>query len=150
MSYDMMVFKPGVPPDDRIGFIAWFSQVVRLRDGHMLTDPSVTTPELAGWHRDMSRIFPDVATIKFDINTAEEVMAADYRFTQQAVFARFDWQVSRNAYQQGIKLARRYQLGFFDASGEFATVWNVNASGLLQVAHRGETMFLEEDNRIRA
>lgn len=150
MSYDMMVFTPGVPPADRLGFIAWFSQVVRLRDGHMVNDPSLATPELAAWHQEMSRLFPPVATVRFTSNTSEEVMAADYRFAPDAIFARFDWQVSRNAYRRGLKLARQHQLGFFDASGDFATVWNVNGSGLLQVAHRGETMFLHEQARIRA
>ena len=149
MSYDIMVFTPGVPPPDRLGFIAWFSQVVRLRDGHMANDPSLAPPELAVWHRDMSRLFPSVPTVRFRSNSAEEVMAADYRFSPDAIFARFDWQVSRNAYRQALKFARQHQIGFFDASGEFATVWNVNGAGLLQVAHRGETMFLDEESRVR-
>lgn len=46
-----MVFEPGGAPFDRLAFIAWFSQVARLRDRHLLPDPTTASPALQRWYR---------------------------------------------------------------------------------------------------
>ena len=48
-------------------------------------------------------------------------------------------QVSRKAYQVGMKLARIYGLGFFDASGENALCYTW-VNGRFILAHRGENI----------
>lgn len=141
MSYDLMVFEPGAAPEDRHAFIAWFSQVVRLREGHMASEPTCTTPRLRDWYADMSAAFPHVREmpVRPFTGTRADDFATDYRFHPQAVFARFEWKVSRRAYHIGMRHARWHQLGFFDASGESASVYTV-ANGRLVLAHRGERL----------
>lgn len=138
MSYDLLVFEPGAAPDDRLAFMAWFSQVVRLRDGHLRTDPERTAPALRNWYEGMTQAFPPIGSDRAGrIEMQEDQLNADYRFSEQAVFARFEWKVSRKAYHLGMKLARMYGLGFFDASGENAMCYTV-ANGRFVLAHRGD------------
>jgi hypothetical protein len=151
MSYDLLVFKPGVPPDDRVGFISWFAQVVRLRDGHLRADPSGTDPRLIGWQRDMERMFP-CSPIRFGRtpDTEDEIIGADYRFGPDVVFARLDWRLSRKAQAHGLKLARTHSIGFFDAGAERAPVWTVTPAGAFQMAHREEAAQRDPRSRLRA
>lgn len=140
MSYDLLVFEPTAAPDDRVAFIAWFSQVIRLREGHLLSDPSYASPALRSWYEGMGRAFPHIGTA--DAGRAEmqeDQINADYRFSPNAIFARFEWQVSRKAYHLAMKLARTYGLGFFDASGDNAMCYTW-ANGRFVVAHRGESI----------
>lgn len=140
MSYDLLVFEPAAAPADRMAFIAWFSQVVRLRDGHMLSNPSETSPNLRLWYQGMVEAFPHIGTARAGkAEMQEDDINADYRFSPDAVFARFEWQVSRKAYQVGMKLARIYGLGFFDASGENALCYTW-VNGRFILAHRGENI----------
>jgi hypothetical protein len=140
VSYDLLVFAPAAAPGDRIAFIAWFSQVVRLRDGHLLPDPSQTSPALRGWYHGMNEAFPHVGTAAAGrAEMLEDEINADYRFSPDAVFARFEWRVSRKAYHLGMKLARAYGLGFFDASGENAMCYTW-VNGRFILAHRGESL----------
>jgi hypothetical protein len=135
-----MVFEPGAAPDDRLAFVAWFSQVVRLRDGHLLPDPTTASPALQRWYEGMTYAFPPTgSTHAGKVEMQEDELAADYRFAPSAVFARFELRVSRKAYPLAMKLARMNRLGFFDASGESATCYTV-VNGRFIVAHRGETI----------
>jgi hypothetical protein len=139
VSYDLMVFEPGVPPDDRHAFIAWFASVIRLREGHLRTDPLHASPALRGWHEGMSREFPQVGTPRASLEVQENERTVDYRFAPAAIFARFEWRVSRKAYHLGMRHARANNLGFFDLSGDSASVYTV-VNGRFVVAHRGEAM----------
>ncbi len=131
-----MVFESGVAPSDRTEFLAWYSQVMRLRDGHLGVDPRVTTPRLQAWHRDMARKFPGVSgPISSDATSGA---CGDYRFAEKAVVVRFDWEVSRKARYAAQKLAREHQVAFFDASGDGSPVWEVRSDGGHYLAHSGE------------
>lgn len=135
-----MVFEPAAAPDDRIAFIAWFSQVMRLRDGHMLPDPTQASPALQRWYEGMAYAFPPIgSTHAGSVQMKEDEINADYRFAPNAVFARFEWRISRRAYHVAMKLARMNGLGLFDASGESATCYTV-VNGRFIVAHRGDTI----------
>ena len=140
MSYDLLVFEPAAAPADRIAFIAWFSQVIRLREGHLLPDPAQASPALRNWYEGMTRAFPHLGTAGADrTEMQEDQINTDYRFSPDAIFARFEWKVSRKAYHLGMKLARTYGLGFFDASADNATCYTW-VNGRFVVAHRGESV----------
>jgi hypothetical protein len=148
VSYDLLVFEPGIPPDDRVAFIAWFSQVIRLRDGHLAADPTQTSPSLQRWHEGMAEKFPQVGTPRAHRPDAREIdFNADYRFAPHAIFARFEWSVSRKAYHHAMKLARLHGCGFFDASGENAMVYTF-VNGRFILAHRGEASHDDEKPRL--
>ncbi|MEQ1608710.1 MAG: hypothetical protein ABL956_07065 [Hyphomonadaceae bacterium] len=140
MSYDLMVFEPGAPPEGRPDFIAWFSDVVRLRDGHMSPDPAKASPSLCRWYQGMDRLFPHLGTPRANQPGAlEHGRVADYRFAPHAVFATFEWPAWRKAYYVAMRLAKLNGVGFFDASGESATVFTF-VNDRFVVAHRGERL----------
>lgn len=152
MSYDLLAFKPGAQPADRVDFIAWFAQVVRLRDGHLRADPAETDPALLAWQRDMSRVFPSQptrlrASAQAPAESDDELMGADYRFGPQVVYARLDWRLSRKAQAHALKLARQHHVGLFDASGDRGAVWTVMPDGQFLLAHRGETIVGDAKHR---
>lgn len=144
MSYDLLVFEPGAAPvEDRTAFLAWFSQVVRLRDGHLLSDPAQTSPALQRWYAGMTEAFPHIGSARAgQSEMQEDEINADYRFAPAAVFARFEWQVSRKAYHLAMKHARANGLGFFDASGESALCYTV-VNGRFILAHRGDPVLAD-------
>ena len=141
MSYYLLAFRPGAAPEDRADFVAWFAQVVRLRDGHLSADPTQTWAPLAAWQRDMNREFSTRARrpIGAPVDPDDEIMPADYRFGADIVYARLDWRLSRKAQLVALKLARTHMVGLFEAGGERASVWSVTG-GVFQLAHRGEAV----------
>jgi hypothetical protein len=150
MSYDLLAFRPGVAPADRVDFIAWFSQVVRLRDGHLRDDPSQTDAALRAWHADMEKAFPSQPPRDPHADVDEDaIIGADYRFGPDVVFARLDWRQSRRAQTLALKLARNHLVGLFDAGAERAPVWTVTSSGGFQLLHRDERLAPEERGRLR-
>lgn len=144
MSYDLLVFEPGAAPvHDRLAFLAWFKQVVRLREGHLASDPARTSPALRGWYEEMTQVFPHVVGGHAGLDDSDN-FKADYRFAPHAVFARFEWPVSRKAHYHAMKHARLKHLGFFDASGETAAAYTF-VKGRFMIAHAGDP--IATDNR---
>lgn len=140
MSYDLLVFEPSAAPDDRVAVIAWISQVIRLCEGQLLSDPSTASPALRNWYEGMTRAFPHIGTANaLPAEMRADQINADYRFSPNAIFARFEWQVSRRAYHLGMRLARAYKLGFFDASAENAACFTWQ-NGRYVLAHRCESV----------
>jgi hypothetical protein len=137
MSYDLMIFDPAGPPADRAGFLAWYASVARMGDGKLSTDASVTMPALRSWYQDMAKQFPSVfgpdGSRRVDLDTDNRT---EYRFTDQAVFASFQWEASRHAYRQANKLTRFYNVGLFEVSGDTAAVWGPTPKGFYALIHR--------------
>lgn len=137
MSYDLMLFDPAGPPADRAGFLAWYSSVARMGDGKLTTDPSVAMPALRAWHQDMVRHFPSAfGPDGGQLGEIDDENRAEYRFTEQAVFASFQWEASRHAHRQASKLARMHHIGLFEVSGDTAAVWAPTAKGFFALIHR--------------
>jgi hypothetical protein len=124
MSYDLMVFDPAAPPGDRIGFLSWYSDTARWGDGSLVSDPAGAPPALQAWYRDMIRQFPaTTGPDARDQSSHHEDRYAEYRFCSKAVFAAFQWEASRHAQMQALKLARMHGVGLFEVSGENGSVW---------------------------
>jgi hypothetical protein len=138
MSYDLMAFDPAGPPADRAGFLAWYSAIARMGDGKLTRDPSITQPNLRAWHQDMIKHFP--SSIGLDgsqqLGDMDGDNRAEYRFTDQAVFASFQWEASRHAHRQATKLARLHNVGLFEVSGDTAAVWGPTPKGFYTLIHR--------------
>ena len=132
-----MVFDPAGPPSDRAGFLAWYSAVARMGDGKLTTDPSVAMPALRAWHQDMIKHFPSsIGPDGRPLAEMDDENRTEYRFTDQAVFAGFQWEASRHAHRQASKLARMHNIGLFEVSGETAAVWGPTPKGLYTLIHR--------------
>jgi hypothetical protein len=138
-----MVFDPDTPPSERDGFLSWFFRTIRLQDGHLTVNPSIAAPALLDWYRDMKVAYPPVAGPDApEIADRDDTSRTDYRFADTAVFARFDWDVSRQAYRRAMKLAHLHNVGFFDVSGEQAWVWMPAPGDRFIVAHCGDKVIL--------
>ncbi len=149
MSYDLFVFEPGeAPVNDRLAFLAWFKQVVRLREGHLASDPAQTSPALRAWYGQMSQVFPHVVGGHAGLEDSDN-FKADYRFAPHAVFARFEWAVSRKAHYHAMKQARLNSLGFFDASGETAAVYAF-VQKRFTIAHAGDPLLQHAETALAA
>jgi hypothetical protein len=139
MSYDVAVFDPAAPPGDRIGFLSWYTEIARGGDGTLVSNPAIVSPALQAWYRDMIKGFP--ATNGPDdagLAATENDNRAEYRFAPNAVFVGFQWEASRHAQRQAMKLARRHAVGFFDVSGDSGAVWAPSAKGIYQLIHRND------------
>jgi hypothetical protein len=137
-----MVFDPAVAPRERGAFIMWFNSVVRLQEGHMLPDPAIANPVVRAWYQETSRAFPQSLgpTMAHHQEERWAEFLTEYRFAEHAVFARFQWEVSRHAYRKAVKIARTLQVGFFDISGDEAAVWIPFEGGRYGIIHRGEPL----------
>ncbi len=146
MSYDLVVFEAGAAPGDRAEFLAWYTEAARLGDCILSSNPATATPMLQAWYRDMIKQFPPVdGPDAVWIGDRDSQLVADYRFTPAAVFVAFQWEASRHAHRQAIKLARTHGVGFFDASGEDTAVWGPSPKGAYTILHRSERKPADED-----
>lgn len=136
MSYDLMVFEPAAPPGDRLGFLSWYTEIARWSE-RLVLNPDNTSPVLQAWYRDMIKGFPAVSGPDGDgLATMDNDNRAEYRFSPTAVLASFQWEASRHANRQAIKLARAHGVGFFEVSGDSAGVWAPSEKGVYRLMHR--------------
>ncbi|MBI1362070.1 MAG: hypothetical protein GC155_17475 [Alphaproteobacteria bacterium] len=148
MSYDLVVFESGAAPEDRAEFLAWYTEAARLGDCILSSDPATTSPHLRAWYRNMIEQFPPIdGPDAVWIGDRDNQCVADYRFTPVAVFVAFQWEASRHAHRQAIKLARNHRVGFFDASGEDTAVWGMSSKGAYTILHRNTAKPADDDDR---
>src|SRR5690606_41938535 len=53
MSFDLMVFDPGVAPRERAAFMQWYEQQNEWAEDHDYDDPALASPALQRWFADM-------------------------------------------------------------------------------------------------
>ncbi len=144
MSYDILVFLPEAAPPHREDFLAWFGRVVRLQDGHLSNNPEGAPAPLRRWWDSVSRTFPLVTTSGLQsLDAHENWHGADYRFSDEAIFARFQWELWRKALRTSQRAAQDCGIGLFDVSGHDAAVW-MPVADRFKVVHRGDRIELSK------
>ena len=116
MSYDLLVFDPDAAPRDRESFMAWYDRQTEWSENHGYNDPSVSTPSLQGWFREMIQIFPPMNGPLAVASDASEV--TDYSIGQTVIYSAFAWSVAETAYRTMRELAVKHRVGFFDVSSD--------------------------------
>ena len=117
MSYDLMVFNPEAAPQTRTDFQAWYDAQTNWAEGHGYDDPVVTTPQLRYWLLEMVQTFPDLNGVDTtDDHTSEH--ETDYSIGRAVIYAAFDWSLADEANETALRLAQKYQVGFYDPSYE--------------------------------
>jgi hypothetical protein len=141
VAYDLYAFDLFAAPRDRYDFLDWISRAFRSMDGPLAGDPAHATPALQAWQRDMAQAFPGAADPHraFDPDSPGASKNADYRFTQSAVQASFDWDSCGSALFRARKSAQVRGVGLFDASGHDGAVWMISARGRWEVVHRADS-----------
>ena len=122
MSYDLMVFDPGVAPLDRPGFMIWYENLTEWDEGHGYDDPVVSTPALRSWFLEMIREYPAMNG-PYAVDDVDNPKLTDYSVGQTAIYACFAWSECENAYRAMITLPRKHGVAFFDVSGSNGQVW---------------------------
>ena len=128
MSYDLVVFDPAAPPPDHKGFLAWYQQQGKWQEGHGYDDPQVSSPALRAWFLDMIKTYP-IPNGPHGIPDDGSAQSSDYSVGAVMIYGAFAWSEMEGAYQAAFGLAKKHQLGFFDASVEDGQVWRPQPGG---------------------
>lgn len=139
VSFDVYAFDLFAAPRDRHDFLEWIRRTFRQVDGPLEGDASRTTPALQAWHREVAQSFPGARDPHhYDSDSAQASKNADYRFTQNAVQASFEWESSGPALFRAKKAAMAHGVGLFEASGRDAAVWMISSRKRWEVVHRND------------
>jgi hypothetical protein len=132
MSYDLMVFAPEAAPAKRPAFLDWYDEQTEWEDEQEHLDPSVATPALQAFHRDMIESFPPLD----DDQDEEAANGTEYIFNESLIYMSFGgWGNVDEAYETVFRLAAKHELGFFDVSSDLAETWLPDRKGGLRIAH---------------
>src|ERR1700736_549715 len=139
MSYDLVVFSPTPDLRDRGKFIAWYESRTNWQEGLDYNDPSNASLALQAWFREMISTFP---SLNGPLRVApDEIVggewAADYAICTDIIYVAFPSGKGGIAYETSRRLAAKYGVGFFDASGG-GEAWYPTDEGTLEVVHRGD------------
>lgn len=120
MSYDLMVFEKTEAPNIKPAFMKWYEQQVSWGEDHNYDSISVSSPALRAWFMEMRESFPPMNG-EFSLEPDEwddfESRSGDYSIGRHMIYAGFAWSVAEQAHDLALKLARKHDLGFFDAGG---------------------------------
>jgi hypothetical protein len=87
-----MVFAKEAAPRTRSAFRQWYTAQTEWTEEHSYDDPSVTTPALASWLREMRQTFPDLNGP--DATEERELYWTDYSIGSQVIYSAFGWSVA--------------------------------------------------------
>lgn len=122
MSYDLMVFEKTKAPETKKEFMEWYEQQVEWDEDHDYMSPDVTSPALRSWFMEMKDTFPPMDgeyAPDFDLlDENQETHLTDYSIGKDVIYAAFAWSAADEAYSQMRFLAKKHDVGFFDASGD--------------------------------
>ena len=128
MSYDLMVFEKTKAPKTKKEFLAWYEKQAEWEEEHDYQTISVSSPALQNWFMEMKETFPPMngeyapAPDLLDEDENLERHTVDYCIGRDVIYAAFSWSTANEAYELVRKLAPKYDVGFFDASGDNADI----------------------------
>lgn len=116
MSYSFMVFKKEAAPKTRKDFLNWYKHQTEWTEKHNYTDLANTSIELQNWFIEMIKTFPALKDPFTNNEDDKSVFLTDYIIGKDIIYAVFSRQKTEQAYDTGLQLAKKYQVGFFDIS----------------------------------
>ncbi len=128
MSYDLMVFEIQSAPKTRESFLKWYEQQAEWEEDHDYDDPKVSSPALQSWFHEMKTIFPvmngpyALADEEMEDLYEEQGMLSEYCCGEHVIYVAFAWSQAEKAYETMRSLAKKHQVGFFDASGSGSNI----------------------------
>ena len=134
MSYDLMVFDPEAAPRDREDFMSWYREQTEWIEDHNYDDPAVSGPKLRAWFLDIAEKFPAMNG-PYASDDSDDPTVTDYSIGRSVIYSAFAWSQCNDAYQTVFELAKKHELGFFDASGVEGQVWCPDTEGNFACIH---------------
>ena len=117
MSYDLVIFNPGIAPRERSHFIAWFQEQAKWSEEHSYDDPVVTTPALQRWYEAIRKDYPNMnGPGAADDDHIDD--AVDYCIGKNLIHAGFRWTQAEEVYPIVRQLAVEHHVGFYDVSAD--------------------------------
>ncbi len=116
MSYDLMVFEPTAAPADRAEFMKWYEEQTKWSEDHSYDDPSVASPGLQAWFKEMIQTFPPMNGPLANDNDVDNPRVTDHGIGRHVIYSAFAWSCSDEAFQKMRELAIKHHVGFFDVS----------------------------------
>ena len=95
MSYDILIFEPGVVTDE--DFPQWWDRVSRWEEPHDYDSIERATPAIRSFYRDLVRTFPPfngpdaLSDDEVDARLAQGLPVADYTIGEDLVYVGVSW-----------------------------------------------------------
>jgi len=123
MSYDLMVFEKNAAPKNRKDFMEWYYNQTEWTEEHSYDDPAITSNNLRNWFMEIIKKFPPMngpfAPSDDELDNMEnDSYVTDYSVGKDVIYAAFAWSLAKEAYITVKKMAKEYDVGFFDVSSD--------------------------------
>ncbi|CAL8973761.1 hypothetical protein CELL_01613 [Cellulomonas sp. T2.31MG-18] len=110
MSYDILAFDPGATADD--DFEAWWDEQAQWPEGHGYNSPSVSTPALQAFYRDVAAKYPPMngpdAPQLDDLDEPLESRLTDYSFGRDLIYGAGSWRLADELTADWERIAREH------------------------------------------
>lgn len=130
MSYTLAVFAARDELRDRAAFGAWFKAQTNWREGPLYRDASHSTPALQAWYGEMIKVFPPM-----DNSPKFNEWMTDYTIRAHFIYIAFPPLKASVGYETAHRLAAKYAVGVYEASGD-GEAWFPTSAGGLEVLHK--------------
>lgn len=124
MSYDLMAFEISKAPKEKEEFFKWYDKQSEWEENHDYDDINVSSEKLQNFYKEMIKTFPPMNGVdcpsdeEIENNPELEDYLTDYCIGYDVIYIAFSWSKDEEAYNLMKKLCKKYQVGFFDVSGE--------------------------------
>lgn len=123
MSYDLMVFEKTAAPKNRTDFMKWYGQQTEWSENHEYDDPKVSSNDLRNWFMEIIKKFPamngPLAPSEEELDKMENgLYGTDYSVGKDIIYGAFAWSLAEEAHETVKRLAKEYNVGFFDVSSD--------------------------------
>lgn len=116
-SIDFMVCDPASAPRDQRAFRAWYREQTDWADNDDCYDPSITSPAIQSWYRQMTSQFPDANSPGLDLRAIDE-RYGDYNFGRHICYVALRSDVAVEAWALTQSIAAQHQLGTYDPNSD--------------------------------
>lgn len=124
MSYDLMAFEISKAPKEKEEFFKWYDKQSEWEENHDYDDINVSSEKLQNFYKEMIKTFPPMngadcpSDEEIENNPALEDYLTDYCIGYDVIYIAFSWSKDEEAYNLMKELCKKYQVGFFDVSGD--------------------------------
>lgn len=120
MSYDILAFDPSAAPSADEAVLDWYRQQAEWLEQHSYDDPSLTTPKLRAFYRDLIKVFPPMSGP--DARADDCDADTDYAIGQDILYVSFRWAKADPARDTFIRLAVVHGVGVCEVSESLAAI----------------------------
>lgn len=157
MSYDLMAFEISKAPKEKEEFFKWYDKQSEWEENHDYDDINVSSEKLQNFYKEMIKTFPPMngancpSDEEIENNPELEDYLTDYCIGYDVIYIAFSWSKDEEAYNLMKKLCKKYQVGFFDVSGDGDVFyWNEDEKNIEKKENNNwQAMYEENKEKFR-